>query len=114
MWRLLRNQEITTKTTFEGSQKEPRIQNFDVSRGLATGSPSLSLAESLEGRGSASCSSGEGSPFVREKARSTIPSNIGISESPGKGFWMSPKLRSQRCDMSRFAEASREGLFIRA
>src|SRR5580700_9593663 len=45
---------------------------------------------------------------VREKARSTMPSNIGISESPVVGRCKSPRLCSQRCDMRRLVADSRD------
>jgi len=45
------------------------------------------------------------------RARSTIPSNIGIRESAGKGCWMSDRLCSQRCGRNRDAEEVAGGAF---
>src|SRR5229473_46933 len=52
-------------------------------------------------------------PLVRERARSTMPSNIGISESALSGCWISTRLCSHRCGRSKFAAFSRAGLFIK-
>src|SRR5439155_3390992 len=53
-------------------------------------------------------------PFVRESARSTIPSNMGIRESEVAGCWISCKLCSHLWVLSIFAELLRTGDLARA
>src|SRR5439155_20210662 len=53
-------------------------------------------------------------PLVRESARSTIPSNMGIRESEVAGCWISCKLCSHLWVLSIFAELSRTGDLARA
>ena len=48
----------------------------------------------------------------RAKARSTMPSNIGIRDSAATGCWISVKPRSQRCVFSRAGSAIIVGLLI--
>src|ERR1043166_4665794 len=69
--------------------------------GFGAGSEIFSSWSRVEG--------GIASVIIREKARSTMFSKAGISDSGIPGCCMSPRLWSQRCEVSKVLTVSRAG-----